>query len=68
VAFSPDSQRLASGSYDETVKLWDTTTGACTATLEGYSGGIESVVFSPDPQRLASSMIVAANPACFFHR
>ncbi|KAI6777560.1 WD40 repeat-like protein, partial [Emericellopsis cladophorae] len=35
VAFSPDSQRLASGSNDKTVKLWDPRTGVCTATLKG---------------------------------
>ncbi|EWZ28532.1 hypothetical protein FOZG_17745 [Fusarium oxysporum Fo47] len=28
-----DGQRLASGSYDNTVKIWDTATGACLQTL-----------------------------------
>ena len=27
VAWEPDGQRLATGSFDETVKIWDTTTG-----------------------------------------
>lgn len=54
VALSADGQRLASGSNDRTVKLWDTTTGTCIATLEGHSGGITSVALSADGQRLAS--------------
>ncbi|KAH6959986.1 hypothetical protein BKA56DRAFT_500329, partial [Ilyonectria sp. MPI-CAGE-AT-0026] len=33
VAFSADSQWLASGSGDKTVKIWDTATGACVQTL-----------------------------------
>ncbi|EXK79656.1 hypothetical protein FOQG_15754 [Fusarium oxysporum f. sp. raphani 54005] len=42
------------GSYDNTVKIWDATTGACLQTLEGHSGWVTSVVFSADGQRLAS--------------
>ncbi|XP_014559003.1 hypothetical protein COCVIDRAFT_93269, partial [Bipolaris victoriae FI3] len=29
VAFSPDSTRLASASYDRTIKIWDTSIGTC---------------------------------------
>ncbi|KAI8689367.1 NACHT domain-containing protein [Fusarium sp. Ph1] len=55
VVFSADSQRLASGSRDKTIKIWDTATGACMQTLEGHSNSVRSVVFSVDGQRLASS-------------
>lgn len=34
VAFSPDSTRLASASGDETVKIWDPSSGACLQMLE----------------------------------
>jgi WD40 repeat protein len=34
VAFSPNSEVVASGSSDETIKLWDTKTGDYLATLE----------------------------------
>jgi WD40 repeat protein len=37
VAFSPDSARLASASYDSTVKIWNASSGKCLQTLEGHS-------------------------------
>ena len=55
VAFSPDGQRLASASLDNTIKIWDATTGDCQATLEGHSNAVISIAFSPDGQRLASA-------------
>ncbi|PHH52104.1 Vegetative incompatibility protein HET-E-1 [Ceratocystis fimbriata CBS 114723] len=54
VAFSTDGQRLASGSLDTTVKIWDATSGACLQTLEGHDHYVTSVAFSTDGQRLAS--------------
>jgi WD40 repeat protein len=55
VAFSHDSMRLASASYDSTVKIWDASSGACLQTLEGHSGEVSSVAFSHDSMRLASA-------------
>ncbi|KAL2889486.1 Vegetative incompatibility protein HET-E-1 [Ceratocystis lukuohia] len=54
VVFSNDGQRLASGSGDKTVKIWDGTSGTCLQTLEGHGHWVTSVVFSNDGQRLAS--------------
>ncbi|KAG4273322.1 hypothetical protein FPRO04_14559 [Fusarium proliferatum] len=54
VVFSADGQRLASGSGDKTVKVWDAHSGECLKTLEGHDGSVSSVVFSADGQRLAS--------------
>jgi uncharacterized protein YukE len=54
VIFSPDGRLLASGSYDQTVRIWDTATGALQQILEGHSHAVLSVAFSPDGQLLAS--------------
>jgi WD40 repeat protein len=54
VVFSQDGARLASGSYDNTVRLWDGVTGDAIAVLDGHSSSVSSVVFSQDGARLAS--------------
>ncbi|PHH49970.1 Vegetative incompatibility protein HET-E-1 [Ceratocystis fimbriata CBS 114723] len=54
VSFSNNGRRLASGSYDTTVRTWDATSGASLQTLEGHSDSVTSVSFSNDGRRLAS--------------
>ncbi|KAF2187665.1 WD40 repeat-like protein [Zopfia rhizophila CBS 207.26] len=55
LAFSHDSARLASASYDSTVKIWGASSGECLQTLEGHRGSVSSVAFSHDSARLASA-------------
>jgi len=54
VAFSPDGSLLASGSWDDTILLWDVSTYQEVATLMGHSSIVTSVAFSPDGSLLAS--------------
>jgi len=46
IAFSPDGKTAASGSNDNTVKLWNVVTGKEIGTLKGHDGEVHSVAFS----------------------
>jgi len=55
VAFHPSEPRLASGSADRTIKIWDTQTLVEVATLRGPAGTVHGVAFDPAGERLAST-------------
>jgi WD40 repeat protein len=53
VTFSPDEQIIASGSRDNTIKLWKQD-GTLITTLKGHDAAVWGVSFSPDGQTIAS--------------
>jgi WD40 repeat protein len=54
VAYRCDGRRLASASFDETVKVWDPINGQEVRTLRGHTDRVLSVAYSPDGKLLAS--------------
>ncbi|MDA3823544.1 MAG: WD40 repeat domain-containing protein [Bacteroidales bacterium] len=54
VAFSPDGKKIASGSNDRKVFLWDLETREKIAEFQGHSDNIYDLAFSPDGKLLAS--------------
>ena len=54
VAWSPDGKRIASGSADQTVQVWEAQSGRPLLTYKGHSSFVLSVAWSPDGKRIAS--------------
>ena len=54
VAWSLDSKRIASGSQDRTVQVWDATTGRDVYIYRGHSDAVHAVAWSPNGNRIAS--------------
>lgn len=55
VAWSPDSQKIASASYDKTVQIWEASTGKLLLSYRNHSDQIFDVAWSPNGRYVASA-------------
>ncbi|KAF9353614.1 hypothetical protein BGX34_011467 [Mortierella sp. NVP85] len=54
IVFSSKGDQIASGSRDDTARLWDVVTGTCRHALIGHDDDVESIAFSPQGDLVAS--------------
>src|SRR6185436_4952521 len=55
ILFSPDQQRLITGSRDHTARMWDIATKREIARFAGHVGGITGIKLLPDGRTLVTS-------------
>lgn len=53
--WSPSSGRIASGSADKSVQVWQATTGGDVLVYKGHTGAVNGAAWSPDGKYLASA-------------
>ncbi|CAD8215601.1 unnamed protein product [Paramecium octaurelia] len=57
ICYSLDGTTLASGSADNSIRLWDVETGQQKAKLDGHSDCVRTICYSPDGTTLASGSL-----------
>ena len=64
IAFSPNGQRLACGSQDGTVAVFDVSSGKFLHALEGHFKPVRSLTFTPGTTTMCAIMRSASNSCC----
>nr|MDZ8022707.1 tetratricopeptide repeat protein [Nostoc sp. SerVER01] len=54
-SFSPDGNRIVTASYDNTARVWDTSTGKLLSELKGHQDPVINASFSPDGNRIVTA-------------
>ena len=54
-AFSPDSQRIVTASWDNTARVWSAAGGQLLARIEGHTASVWNAAFSSDGQRIVTA-------------
>lgn len=52
--FHPDGQKVASASFDKTIKIWDIKAGKQVLSITGHTAPVNAIAFSPDGKLIAS--------------
>src|SRR6185437_14087353 len=55
VAFRPDGERMATASFDHTIKVWDVHAGRVVRTFTGHQDKVLALAYSADGKQLASA-------------
>jgi WD40 repeat protein len=56
LAWAPESERIASASHDQTIHIWEATTGQCLASYACQLGNHPLIAWSPDGTRLVVTL------------
>jgi len=54
LALSPDGSKLASGGWDQTIKVWDVASGKDVNTIKAHLGTVTAIVFADNGQIIIS--------------
>ncbi|HIG80358.1 MAG TPA: hypothetical protein EYQ62_01645 [Verrucomicrobiales bacterium] len=54
VAWRPDGKQIATGSWDNSIKLWEASTGKLQHTVQGHKNRVHKIAWSPNGKHLAS--------------